>query len=138
MSNDNEIGMDGERLFPHWDCPKCDAPNAGVEQCDPRLHVGRRKRVRCDECGAVMVYRGDYGDESDGGPYNFAHITTEDGGFDETCPVSVAEALLDCGTLASFDGIVTHDEAAEYLYTVLEGRAAIVGDALKAAEANAR
>lgn len=47
-------GMDGEEIWPHWDCPDCDAPNAGVEQCNPALAV--YQPVLCDECGAVMVY----------------------------------------------------------------------------------
>jgi predicted RNA-binding Zn-ribbon protein involved in translation (DUF1610 family) len=123
-----EYGMDNERIYPHWDCPKCDAPNAGAEQCDPRLHVGRKKRVRCDECGEEMIYRGDYGDDADNGPYNFARITTVDGEFDHECPVSVAEALLDCGTLKSFDGIVRHGDAAEHLYTVTEKRVPLVAN----------
>lgn len=108
---DSEIGADGERIYPHWDCPRCDAPNAGAEQCDPS-----RRRVRCDECNALMVYRGDYGHDRDCARYNFAHITTEDARFDEECPVSVAERLLDAG-LITFDGVVTHGSAAEYLYT---------------------
>lgn len=123
-----ECGMDNERIYPHWDCPKCDAPNAGAEQCDPRLHVGRKKRVRCDECNAVMIYRGDYGDDADCGAYNFARITTVDARFDHECPVSVAEALLDCGTLESFDGVVHHDDAAEHLYTVTKKRVQLVVD----------
>jgi hypothetical protein len=125
-----EYGMDNERIYPHWDCPKCDAPNAGAEQCDPRLHVGRKKRVRCDECNAVMIYRGDYGDDADCGPYNFARITTVDAHFDHECPVSVAEALLDCGTLKSFDGVVHHDDAAEHLYTVTKKFAPLVANLL--------
>ena len=121
-----EYGMDGERIYTHWDCPKCDAPNAGAEQCNPLLHVGRKKRVRCDECGAVMIYRGDYGDDADNGSYNFARITTVDGEFDQDCPVSVAEALLACGTIDSFDGVVHHGEAAEHLYTVTKKRVPLV------------
>ena len=46
-------GVDGEPIWPHWDCPECDAPNAGVEQCNP----ARGLPVYCDECGAEMVYR---------------------------------------------------------------------------------
>ena len=81
-------------------------------------------------------HRGDYGHESDNGPYNFARITTEDGGFDEECRVSLAELLLATGSLASFDGVVRHGNAAEYLYTVTERNAAWVADAIKAAKAD--
>lgn len=77
--------------------------------------------------------RGDYGHESDSGPYNFARITTEDGGFDEECPVSLAETLLASGVLASFDGVVRHGSAAEYLYTVSRRNVAWVANAIKAA-----
>lgn len=117
-----EYGMN----YPHWDCPKCDAPNAGAEQCNPLLHVGRKKRLRCDECGAVMIYRGDYGHDSDCGAYNFARITTVDGKCDHDCPVSAAETLLACGTIDSFDGVVHHDDAAEYLYTVTKKQVSLV------------
>jgi hypothetical protein len=68
----------------------------------------------------------DYGRESDSGPYSFARITTADCSFDETCSVSVAQALLDCGTLKSFDGIVHHGEAAEHCYTVTRRRVPLV------------
>jgi hypothetical protein len=44
-------GMDGERIWPNWECPQCDAPNAGAEQCNPKLGA-----ILCDECGSVMVY----------------------------------------------------------------------------------
>jgi len=125
-----EFGMDNERIYPHWDCPKCDAPNAGVEQCDPRIMAAGGEPVRCDECGAVMVYRGDYGNDSDSGPHNFARITTADCEFDFECRVSVAEALLDCGTLKSFDGVVRHDDAAEHLYTVTRKMAPLVANLL--------
>lgn len=81
-------------------------------------------------------HRGDYGHESDSGPYNFARITTEDGGFDEECPVSLAETLLAAGTLASFDGVVRHGNAAEYLYTVSQRNAAWVANAIKEARAD--
>ena len=77
--------------------------------------------------------RCDYGHESDNGPYNFARITTEDGGFDEECRVSLAETLLSSGSLASFDGVVRHGNAAEYLYTVSERNSAWVAAAIKAA-----
>lgn len=80
--------------------------------------------------------RFDYGHESDSGPYNFARITTKDGGFDEECPVSVAETLLASGTLASFDGVVSHGSAAEYLYTVSPRNVAWVANAIKAARAD--
>jgi hypothetical protein len=77
--------------------------------------------------------RCDYGHESDSGPYNFARITTEDGGFDEECRVSLAETLLASGVLASFDGVVRHGNAAEYLYTVTERNEDYVASAIKAA-----
>ena len=51
MKIERSYGMDGEKIYPYWECPECDAPNAGVEQCNPRLGA-----VRCDECGTVMVY----------------------------------------------------------------------------------
>ncbi len=54
--NEENIGMDGETVWPNWDCPQCDAPNAGVECCDP----GSNTSVLCDECGAEMVYRNDW------------------------------------------------------------------------------
>ena len=47
----NETGLDGEKIWPHWECPNCDAPNAGVEQCDPRYGA-----VLCDECHSEMSY----------------------------------------------------------------------------------
>ena len=81
----------------------------------------------------IKATRCDYGHESDSGPYNFARITTEDGGFDEECRVSLAETLLAAGLLASFDGVVTHDEAAEYLYTVTEENEVCVAAAITAA-----
>lgn len=77
--------------------------------------------------------RCDYGHESEDGPYNFARITTEDGGFDEECRVSLAETLLASGVLASFDGVVRHGNAAEYLYTVTEENEVAVAAAIKAA-----
>jgi len=129
-----EYGMDGERIYPHWDCPKCDAPNAGAEHCNPRA----RKRPKCDECGAAMIYRGDYGHDEDNGPYNFARITTEDGGFDEECRVSVAETLLQNGALASFDGVVRHGSASEHLYTVPQANVKRVAASIKAATESAR
>lgn len=48
-------GMDNEQVWPHWDCPACDALNPGVEQCDPRL-VTRYGPVYCDECGGELTY----------------------------------------------------------------------------------
>ena len=133
-----EYGMDNERIYPHWDCPKCDAPNAGVEQCDPRIMATGGEPVRCDECGAEMIYRGDYGDDADRGPYNFARITTVDGEFDHECPVSVAEALLDCGTLKSFDGVARHGDAAEHCYTVTKKRLPLVVNYFAATAGGAR
>jgi predicted RNA-binding Zn-ribbon protein involved in translation (DUF1610 family) len=47
-------GFDGERVWPHWECPNCDASNPGAEQCNPASRV-----IRCDECGSVMVYSED-------------------------------------------------------------------------------
>lgn len=44
-------GQDNERVWPHWSCPECDAPNAGAEQCDPR-----HGPIQCDECGSGMEY----------------------------------------------------------------------------------
>ena len=51
-------GMDGEQIWPHWDCPACDAMNPGVEQCNPAYaeHPICGVPILCDECGAVMVY----------------------------------------------------------------------------------
>lgn len=73
----------------------------------------------------------DYGNDRDSGPYNFARITTEDGSFDAECRVSVAAALLECGSLESFDGVVKHGDAAEHLYTVSAKRMGIVANLLE-------
>ena len=45
-------GMDGESVWPHWDCPNCDALNPGVEHHDPYYCTA----CYCDECGSEMVY----------------------------------------------------------------------------------
>jgi DNA-directed RNA polymerase subunit RPC12/RpoP len=45
-------GFDGEQVWPYWECPNCDAPNPGAEQCDPANGA-----IRCDECSSVMVYK---------------------------------------------------------------------------------
>ena len=49
--SDVHRGMDGEQIWPHWECPNCDAPNPGAEQCNPANGA-----IECDECGSAMVY----------------------------------------------------------------------------------
>lgn len=68
-----------------------------------------------------MSRRADEGRDRDSGPYNYAHVTAEDGSIDEQCRVSVAEGMLRRGLLKSFDGVVRHGDATEYLYTAKPG-----------------
>jgi len=49
------VGMDEEPVWPHWDCPCCDALNPGVEQVNPAT-VASYGAPLCDECGEPMVY----------------------------------------------------------------------------------
>lgn len=44
------VDMDNETIWPHWDCPNCDALNIGVERCHPRYPAW------CDECGTELKY----------------------------------------------------------------------------------
>lgn len=73
------VGMDDEPVWPHWDCPNCDALNAGVEQVNPATVAGYGPPL-CDECGSEMAYDYDASGEVGWCPAFPVEVDDETGG----------------------------------------------------------